>query len=570
MSLGHRRARLRPERLLAALPRSVYAALAVSPRSLAPLLALLFTGCVLPELSLEGKACPCVAGFVCDELQGVCVPDGSLVPRDGGAGDAAGDGGEITDSGEDVDGGGPDGGLEDAGEHPDAEALDAGDGGATDGPLADGGHDAGPADAGFRPCTWDLDCDPPRLVCGGGNQCVAGCGHGGAACTGGATCDPASGRCSRVGAPCATAADCGDPTTHACAFGQCRFGCGVATAACTMDRFCEEDGFCAVAPSCTLDEHCEHRDFRCVNGSCIRRCELPGAAPCLGDSSCDPQSGRCMPGSPLGANCAADEQCTSGLCLVLTSPTMQTFCSRACGATSDCPLGSTCVQVSGAKLCVRGSAFSPPLALSTPSGDGCANPGNTCHSAICAAGAPGECVERCGRRADCAAFGTPCVLVETSGAGGVTFTQRCIPAGAGAATGATCMSNTVCANGLCDEYNRRCAEPCCSDADCGASESCLIYDLPARSPTPSTAITICQPRPGATGNLLFGQSCTQDSQCDAEVCRPVNPRNLGGPRACTTHCCTDRDCDVLPNGGRCVPMPVQNLPNISANVCVPR
>lgn len=39
------------------------------------LLPLMLVGCVLDEVPLEGRMCPCVGGFVCDEATNLCVRD---------------------------------------------------------------------------------------------------------------------------------------------------------------------------------------------------------------------------------------------------------------------------------------------------------------------------------------------------------------------------------------------------------------------------------------------------------------------------------------------------------------
>ena len=64
------------------------------------LLALMSLGCVLPDLSLDGRPCPCTDGFVCDEATNTCVS----TPASGGGGDGSGAG--PTTGGGDVGGGG--------------------------------------------------------------------------------------------------------------------------------------------------------------------------------------------------------------------------------------------------------------------------------------------------------------------------------------------------------------------------------------------------------------------------------------------------------------------------------
>lgn len=123
----------------------------------------LVVGCVLPDVSLEGRPCPCANGWVCDAPRSVCVREDGRDLRDGGSwgdrdaasgedgGRASSDGGAHRDgSPEDVDGGsdpvdaGPDAGPVDAG--PDAaDPVDAGSG------APDGGADGGAPDAGPLP-----------------------------------------------------------------------------------------------------------------------------------------------------------------------------------------------------------------------------------------------------------------------------------------------------------------------------------------------------------------------------------------------------------------------------------
>lgn len=93
---------------------------------------LLLSGCVLSDVDLKGKECPCGPGYWCDETTFVCMRGR---PNDDGGGlDAPGRDGGSRDSGS-TDAGGIDAGGIDAG------GVDAG---ATD----SGGIDAGPRDAG--------------------------------------------------------------------------------------------------------------------------------------------------------------------------------------------------------------------------------------------------------------------------------------------------------------------------------------------------------------------------------------------------------------------------------------
>lgn len=78
---------------------------------------LIVVACVLPDLDYEGKACPCVAGYVCDVAANRCVA--SLLGGGGsGAGDGSGGGGAqgATGAGTSTGGSGGDGGASSCGD----------------------------------------------------------------------------------------------------------------------------------------------------------------------------------------------------------------------------------------------------------------------------------------------------------------------------------------------------------------------------------------------------------------------------------------------------------------------
>lgn len=57
------------------------------------LLLSLVSGCVLPPLDLEGRACPCTDGYVCDTSRDVCVAGEGAAPAVGGGGASTSGGG---------------------------------------------------------------------------------------------------------------------------------------------------------------------------------------------------------------------------------------------------------------------------------------------------------------------------------------------------------------------------------------------------------------------------------------------------------------------------------------------
>ncbi|MCB9648135.1 MAG: hypothetical protein H6730_16230 [Deltaproteobacteria bacterium] len=522
------------------------------------------TGCVLPELDLAGRPCPCAPGWSCQA--DVCVRgevDAAVDPPDSGAPDTGVDGGVSLDA--DVPEAGPDTGVPEDGGAPDAGFDGGPDGGALDA-LPDTGVDAGPVDTGVDAgpspvaCFTDAPCDPPRTVCAGG-FCAPGCANGGPACTGGATCDGATGRCFDPQAGCAVDAECGDGAPYqVCEDRRCRYACGVPSAAgCVGDRRCTAGGSCQVAPTCGQDADCGDSELVCTAGHCTRRCELTGAWPCLGGSSCSASTGRCEGASPLGQACTGAADCTSGHCQTITSPVNQSFCSRACGSTSDCPLDMSCLPVDGAHMCIPESVFG--VQMDDPTGEACSVVSNTCQSLLCPAGA---CVERCVSDRECEALGTPCVTITITGGGNPVFLHECAAPTATLQPGDVCPNNdnSLCAHGICNRYDDVCQRGCCADADCASNESCLVYDLAFDTP-----FTTCQPRtgPGTTG---LGTGCTSNATCATDNCAPRDPANLAGPKACTTHCCTDFDCVGYPGGARCAPLPAPGTAG-RVNYCVP-
>ena len=99
--------------------------------------ALGIAACAPGELDLEGKACPCIDGWVCDAVTETCVRESTRV-----------DAGDRIDAGGPRDGGAPDGGD-----------VDGARMGVDSGPTVvdSGPHDGGPADAG------PIDSGPPPI-----------------------------------------------------------------------------------------------------------------------------------------------------------------------------------------------------------------------------------------------------------------------------------------------------------------------------------------------------------------------------------------------------------------------
>jgi hypothetical protein len=120
--------------------------------------------------------------------------------------------------------------------------------------------------------------------------------------------------------------------------------------------------------------------------------------------------------------------------------------------------------------------------------------------------------------------------------------------------------NSECLTDICNPTTGTCAAHCCSDMDCAATETC---DQLAFAPT--VLKRICRPRTMTAGTSTFGASCNANLDCDSEVCAPVHSM-LANPRQCSTYCCKDSDCAVLPGGGICYPVTGQ-LANTWVGLC---
>lgn len=304
-----------------------------------------------------------------------------------------------------------------------------------------------------------------------------------------------------------------------------------------------DTGIDAGPMTCSIDAECRDATKICESNTCVPRCDAPGGA-CAGTDVCSPATGRCLPGDlELGTMCSLNGQCQTGLCLGITGQRPLSFCSEACGSTSDCPLGMGCRALSQMSFCVPGYIQDPPVPFSEPSGGMCTE-ANPCQSQVCNT-TDSVCVERCSRDSDCGGFGDNCWLWVQAGP---VYGQLCIDQ-PGSAAGAACTADANCASGLCSRYTNTCSALCCTDFDCPVGETCGVYDHDAANLT-----KICRPVTAGNGGRNLGESCTTNLDCVTDVCVPEDDANPNGPKVCSTTCCIDEDCDALPSGGRCWPM----------------
>jgi hypothetical protein len=289
-----------------------------------------------------------------------------------------------------------------------------------------------------------------------------------------------------------------------------------------------------------------------LGGCILQDVSLDGkVCPCAAGYVCDESVRICVrapdagAAAQLGDECASDDECASELC---HSNGDSSYCTMPCGRTADCPLSFTCaVGPGGDRTCAPERIFAG-ASFTTPSGEACAVENSTCQSGICDPSAL-ACVERCARDEHCSSFGTGCIVREV-------FSEECgPPVGAGAA-GDTCTANAECASGICNKYESACAAPCCTDADCGADESCLDYDIDTEQ-----IITVC--RPSGAGTTPLGMPCASPDECTTGICSPIDPSDPDGAKICSVRCCTHADCAGI-EGGFC-----RSTPGVLSGAAVP-
>ncbi len=445
------------------------------------------------------------------------------------------------------------------------------DGGVQPGP--DGGVQPGPdgGDAGpdLGTCQQDEQCPPgpPTSVCIA-DQCRYGCGIEPSLCASGTeVCNTDTGHCEVLIRNCAADAECVPaPPLRVCEGTQCVPGCGQPGGIVCggVTPLCDtSNGRCTAPPSCNLDVDCGNPDQICVNLACLTRCDRPGGLACS-PGICNTTSGRCTAtNQPLGADCNEHGECTSGFCLVLGAGVG--FCSQPCGRTAECdqslPIG--CFPIDDMGFCVPGAAFNPPIGLTTPVGGTCSMTLNDCKSGVCDTG-QGRCLERCFSNNRCAGQGGNCWAWLPQGQ--TSHIHMCVT-NTLQVSGTTCSANAQCRSGICNRYTGRCVSHCCSDGDCIANESCGVYDIVSQQ----EGVKACRPKSPGAGSLPYGSACTLDNECDSEYCVALDPGDPQSLKKCSVSCCSDGDCNVVPNGGTCRPR-VVNLgqQTTSVAVCIPR
>ena len=401
---------------------------------------------------------------------------------------------------------------------------------------------------GDESCNEDVDCGPPQRICED-NMCIAGCVADSSLCEMGVeVCDTNTGRCVRLPNRCGDDSQCNPPST-VCENMQCVPGCGqpggVQCSGMTP-RCIEATGRCGPPRMCMVDADCMNPDEICLDQACTLRCDRGGSCPI--PNICDTSTGICLPGQvALGDPCQLDAQCQGSVCLTVNvNMTTQQICATPCGSTSECPLDFTCGELSEMKFCLSERLTTPVLAFDTRSGGFCSQANNTCQSRWCDLNAS-TCLEVCSRNSDCTNFGGQCWMFQYDQSGQNEYETFC-EVETGGVGGAPCTANDQCQSNLCSTGTNACAAFCCRDQDCGASENCVLYNL-----DPANLVKVCEPRSTTAGTQALGTSCTANTQCETEICIAEDPSAPNGARQCSTRCCRHSDCSFLGATARCRP-----------------
>lgn len=194
-------------------------------------------------------------------------------------------------------------------------------------------------------CNWlePTSC-PGGFYCNG--QATGTCGSG--LCLGGSAGGGA------LGDPCGAATDC---QSLFCAEGVCSAPCipgGVTS--CPGGTTCQtgvtaDCGSCqqagALGDACMTNEDCSSRMCAAQAGSSFCTAFCDGTRPCPGGFACvtvDPTTSVCVPDlGGLGAPCASNDSCASGICATIGG---ESSCTRTCDATNACPRDYDCTLTS--------------------------------------------------------------------------------------------------------------------------------------------------------------------------------------------------------------------------------
>ncbi len=282
--------------------------------------------------------------------------------------------------------------------------------------------------------------------------------------------------CTAFGETCFESSDCSSTLCDTTSAGRiCTQSCDPLrpTLGCPAGSFCENiggcEGRCAPQGDTALRSRGDECDdaSQCVTGFCAalgettKRCHAPcrdAAGMCLAGEVCFAEAGSCgacvnehqLPAPrDLGEPCAADEECTEGLCI---DDAGLSYCSRMCTDHEACGENFHCRE----GTCIRGplGAVGDPCAANEDCGDG-------------------VCVQQ-GERSWCSSFCSEDTACPEGFHCPGEESPVCVP-DAGV-VGDTCMENTDCIDGLCVDGTARgqvCSTFCDAGHACGPGFECV-------------------------------------------------------------------------------------------------
>jgi len=332
-------------------------------------------------------------------------------------------------------------------------------------------------------CVDNDGCCPAGCTSDNDNDCSDTCGNG--VVDQNETCD----------GDCPTSCDDGNACTQNILTGSA----ATCSAACSFPSITScrnNDGCCPVGCNSQNDNDCTAcvpvtscADLGANCGTINNGCSPVNCGSCSGGEICD--GNRCVVNTPttyVGAACASDGQCSSGLtCITQGSGVTGGYCTRQCTQNSQCGAGAHCGQKNQ---------------------DG-----------------TGICLKSCSNTAECGRTSYECFDADRAGL------AECWPVGSGsAAIGAACSHIATCSGGqgafcLLPEsgfYQGYCTKDCSLDSDCGTGNHCSLFGVCLKN---SCTRTIGYANhdadddgrlecwPAATGALPVGASCNNLWEC---------------------------------------------------------
>ncbi|MFO0588354.1 MAG: hypothetical protein U0441_12470 [Polyangiaceae bacterium] len=279
--------------------------------------------------------------------------------------------------------------------------------------------------------------------------------------------------------------------------------------------------------------------YKCNAAKCKAACSVDGD--CIAGTFCDNATNACKPQADAGNPCQNNGQCSSGFCVdtVCCNSACVGLCQRCndagnnglCIATlagqdpdNECPGADAC---NGQGACAKQTGGTCSLDIECLSGV-CSN--GLCCDAVCT----GPC-----NRCDLPGLNGTCSAISSGQtAQGCSGNQVCDGAGnCKTSTGNTCVSNSDCLSGFCqDGYccNSACTGNCARCDIAGSVGTCTNVAL-GQQPQGCTGTQACDGQGGC--KKINGQQCNQATDCASGFCPSENGN---GNKYCCNAACTDQ------------------------------